>query len=225
MPVDISRRARRIVVLATACAAGAMLRYPGGTALDASTRGYSLSYNFLSDLGMTVVYNREPNRLGATLFVLSLLLLIVGLGSAVVSIVRYLSTDSAGRRWAQLAGISALMACVAFTGVAVTPENRVMALHVSFTEWAWRIVPAISLFLALASRTRAALRRRAAPAWFVAALLLASYAALLSWGPSVGEPAGLLVQVIAQKTAAVVLIATLLFAAREVDRVRHEGCA
>lgn len=222
MSSHIGRRALLFVIVSMGSAGAAMLRYPGGTTLDASTGSYSLSRNFLSDLGMTVAFNGHPNRLGAALFVLSVLLLVVGLGGAAVSIVRYLSSEPGARRWAHLAGVSTVLACAAFTGVAVTPENRVMALHVSFTFWAWRIVPAISLFLALASRSRLQLRRRGALVWFVATLVLAGYAALLNLGPSGATPAGLLVQVVAQKCATVVLILTLLISAVEVDRARSE---
>ena len=219
---DLARRARWTVTAAAAIAVGAALRYPGGTALDATTPGYSLSRNFLSDLGMTVAYNHEPNRLGAAFFVVSLLLLIVGLGSVVGVIARFLALDAESRRWARLAAVALLAVCVAFAGVAVTPENRLMVLHVGFTQWAWRIVPAVALFLGFASRYNARLRQRAALAWFGAALLLGAYATLLSWGPSVAQPDGLLVQVIAQKAATVVVIASLLIAVGEVERASRE---
>lgn len=219
---DVARRAQWIVAVATAIAVAAMLRYPGGTALDATTVGYSLSHNFLSDLGMTVAYNHEPNRLGAALFVASLLLLVVGLGSVVGGIARFLAIDAASRRWVRLATVALLVVCVAFAGVAVTPENRLMPLHVSFTKWAWRVVPAVALFLGVASRHSARLRQRAALAWFGMALLLGAYATLLTWGPSVAQPDGLVVQVIAQKAATVVLIAALLIAAGEIVRANRE---
>jgi len=219
---DLARRAQWTVTAATAIAVAAALRYPGGTALDTTTPGYSLSRNFLSDLGMTVAYNHEPNRLGAAFFVASLLLLVVGLGSVVGVIARFLAVDAGSRRWARLAAVALLTVCVAFAAVAVTPENRLMVLHVSFTQWAWRIVPAVALFLGFASRHHARLRQRAALAWFGTALLLGAYAMLLSWGPSVAQPEGLLVQVIAQKAATVVVIASLLIAVGEIERANRE---
>jgi hypothetical protein len=224
---DLARRAQWTVTAAAALAVGAALRYPGGTPLDATTRGYSLSRNFLSDLGMTVAYNHEPNRLGAACFVISLLLLVVGLGSVVGIIARFLAVDAESRRWARPAAVALLAVCVAFAGVAVTPENRLMVLHIGFTQWAWRIVPAVALFLGFASRRNARLRHRAALVWFAAALLLGAYATLLSWGPSLTQPNGLVVQVIAQKTATVVVIASLLIAAGEIARSsgRERMCA
>jgi hypothetical protein len=218
---DLVRRTQGIVTAATAIAVAAALRYPGGTALDTTTSGYSLSGNFLSDLGMTVAYNHEPNRLGAAFFVISVLLLVVGLGSVVGVIARFLALDAESRRWARLAAVALLGACVAFAGVAVTPENRLMVLHVGFTQWGWRITPAVALFLAFASRHNTRLRQRAALAWFGAALLLGAYATLLSWGPRVAQPDGLVVQVISQKAATIVVVASLLIAVAEIERAKR----
>src|SRR5580765_6821526 len=102
LSLDLARRARWTVTVATAFAVAAALRYPGGTPLDSTTAGYSLSRNFLSDLGMTVAYNHEPNQLGAAFFVASLLLLVVGLGSVVGVIARFLAVDLRSRRWTRL---------------------------------------------------------------------------------------------------------------------------
>ena len=118
-----------------ALAIGAILRYPGGTPLTRDTLRYSLTQNFLSDLGMTAAWNGQPNRLGAALFVSSLLILIIGLGSALAKVIRRYASFPPARRWARFAGGFGLLASVAFAGVAMTPENRVMNLHVSFTIW------------------------------------------------------------------------------------------
>lgn len=218
MPSSLSRRAQWTVGFASALAIGARARYPGGTVLDPASPGYSLSHNFLSDLGMTVAYDRLPNRLGAGLFVVSLLALVVGLGHAVTVIARHLSRHPASRRWARSAAVSGLLACVAFAGVAVTPENRAMAVHVAFTQWAFRIMAIAAAFLAVASFRVPGVRARVGRVWLILALLLAGYAAILAWGPSVATADGLVFQVVAQKIATVVVIAALLFVAREFDR-------
>jgi hypothetical protein len=215
---SLAERTRWIIGLAFVLSIGAIVRYPGGTALDPTTVGYSLRQNFLSDLGMTVAYDHRPNRLGAGLFVLSLLLLVIGLGHAVARIASRLADDPAALVWSRAAVLSALLACVAFAGVAVTPENRVMAVHVAFTLWAWRIMPVSAGLLAVASFRSPGLRPRMGSAWLIMALLLAVYAAFLAWGPSLTTTHGLVAQVIAQKVATVVTLATLLFISQEVDR-------
>lgn len=219
MTSRLSVRTRWTVGLAVALSIGAMIRYPGGTALDPTTVGYAFDRNFLSDLGMTVAYDQRPNRLGATFFVLSLLLLVVGLGHAVARIASRLARHPAPRGWAIAAILPGVFVCVAFAGVAITPENQVMALHTAFTVWAWRIFPMVALFLAVASFRSPDLPPRVGTAWLLMAVLLIAYAALLAWGPTVTTPHGLVVQVVAQKVAALVAVATLLFVSEEVDRV------
>jgi hypothetical protein len=212
--LSIAQRANWTVAAAIALAGGAMIQYPGGTMLDAATSRYSFSRNFLSDLGMTVAYDGQPNQVGAALFVLSLLVLVAGLGSCLLDIARQLSAYSAARRWTRAAAVCGVLACAAFTGVAVTPENRVMALHVIFTMWGWRVVPVITGLFAVASLRASPHHRRAAVIWVVATGLLAGYVAVLSWGPSPLDPSGLIVQVIAQKVAASIVLLTLLISVR-----------
>ena len=220
---SIVQRVRWTVILALALALGAMLRYPGGTPLDGGTEGYSMSRNFLSDLGMTVAYNRQPNRLGASLFVASLLLLIIGLGGSLAMIVRLHWADPASRRWAKAAAACGLLACAAFAGVAVTPENHVMSIHVSFTVWAWRLTPLVAGFMTLASLESPLFRPRVPLVWLALTMLLGSYAAFLAWGPSVLSVYGLPAQVIAQKVATVLVTLGLFYIANEADRVGAYG--
>jgi hypothetical membrane protein len=215
---SVFKRAAVTAVIATALALGAMARYPGGTPRDHTTTGYSFTGNFLSDLGMTVTYGGASNKLGAALFVTSLLLLVVGLGSSLATIVHLLARERASRRWASLAALFGLGACVAFAGVAVTPENHVMAIHVAFTFWAWRVVTIVAVLMAVASFRSTRFRRRATIAWSVVAALLGVYTGLLDWGPDVGTPDGLTTHVIAQKLATCVVVLGLLYVAREGDR-------
>src|SRR5215210_7432690 len=148
MRAGVFERTWWAVALALTLTIGAMLRFPGGTALEPEGERYSISRNFLSDLGMTVAYNGETNRLGASLFAASLLLLIVGLGGLLVVIVRQYGVDPASRRWARAAVACGFLACAAFTGVALTPEDRVMSLHIAFTMWAFRIAPVGAVLMA-----------------------------------------------------------------------------
>jgi len=214
----VFRRVPWFVGLAVLLALGSMLRYPGGTPLNRSSEGYSLSQNFLSDLGMTVAYDGRSNALGALLFVVSLCTLVVGLGGALIGFVRLYSQPARARRWARAAGVIGLASCVAFTGVALTPENRVMSLHVSFTMLAWRIVPAALALLTVASAHSAVVPRRIVALWAALTIMLLAYVLVIGWGPSVGTVDGLRVQVIAQKVIAVVVVAALTYLSIEADR-------
>src|SRR4029077_7382755 len=103
--------------------------------------------NFLSDLGMTVAYDHRANVIGATLFALSLVILVVALGGCLFGLVRLYSTSYRGRSFARAAAAVGLFVCAAFAGVAVTPENRVMDLHLGATLLAFRAFPVLSFLL------------------------------------------------------------------------------
>ena len=157
--------------------------------------------------------------MGAACFVASLVILIVGLGGTLIGLVRMHSQSPASRWFARVAGIVGLLVCAAFTGVALTPENRVMALHVHFTFLAFRIFPAATLLLALASRADTRFPRRMMIGWMLLSAALIVYVGTLEWGPSLSTPRGLMTAVIAQKIIAVIAILILLYQSREADRL------
>src|SRR3954469_1489774 len=88
--------------MASGLALASMGAYRGGTTHDRAVVGYSFLHNFLSDLGMTVAYDGRPNRLGPTLFVVSLTTLAIGLGAATAGFIRIYSSP-ASRRLARAA--------------------------------------------------------------------------------------------------------------------------
>jgi hypothetical protein len=199
-------RARHAALLSIATTGVAMLLYPGGTALDRSTRGYSMSRNFLSDLGMTVAYDGRPNGVGALCFATGLCVLVLGLGGALAGFLRRYAVTPAARRFAWATGAVGLLACAAFVGVALTPEDRAMGLHVRFTIWASDLLPVAALLLALAAHASRVVPRRVVSVWAALGVALAAYAALLQWGPPLDTPAGLTTYVVAQKLVAVALL-------------------
>jgi len=204
--------------MATALALAAIARYPGGTLLDHSTAGYSIPQNFLSDLGMTVAHGGQSNTLGAALFVVSLVLLVLGLGGALVAFVRLYSESSRQRRLARAAGMVGLIVCASFVGVAVTPENRLLGLHVTFTLFAFRVFPLASLLMVFAARSSTLLPRRMAIAWALLTILLVGYVVMLGWGPGLTTARGLAIQVVSQKIVAVTSVALLLYLSIQADQ-------
>lgn len=219
MPKTVFARGRWAVAIAVTLATGSMLRYPGGTALDPTSRRYSLSQNFLSDLGMTVAYDHRPNAVGAALFGLSLVLLVLALGGCLVGLLRLYSTSHRARRFARAAAAVGLLVCAAFVGVAVTPENRVMGLHVSATLLAFRAFPVLSFLFLLATISSGVFPRRVAIAWAALTVALTVYVVILGWGPSLATVSGLTFQVIAQKVVAVAAVVTFVYVSVEADRL------
>jgi hypothetical membrane protein len=215
----VFRRVRWAAGIATVLAIVAGIRYPGGTFQDHSTRGYSFFENFLSDLGMTIAHNGEANRLGALLFMVALLVLVVGLGGSLVGFVRLHSATPEGRPFARLAGIVGLLVCVCFAGVAVTPENRLLGLHIFFTKAAWRLFVLVPLLLFVASRRSNDIPSGVSSAWLFLTVMLAGYVLVLDVvGPRVSEPGGLVTQVTAQKIISITAILTFVYLSIAAER-------
>jgi hypothetical protein len=202
-----------------------MLRYPGGDPFDLSSAGYAPTRNFLSDMGMTVAYNGQTNRFGASLFAASLLVLIAGVGTILVGLVRRYSRRPRSRSFARFAGAVGALACAAFVVVAFTPENRVMALHVQATLLAWRLVPVASAFLTLAALSADGLALRNTIVLAGLTAMLTAYVALLQWGPSTAARQGLQTNVIAQKVVALVSVCALVFLSLDAERGAETGSA
>lgn len=207
----VFRRVRWAAGIATGLAIAAGFRYPGGTFQNHSTRGYSFFENFLSDLGMTVAHNGEPNRLGAMLFVVALLVLVVGLGGSLVSFVHLHSATPESRPFARLAGVVGLVVCVCFAGVALTPENRLLGLHIIFTKAAWRLFVLMPLLLFVAALRSKEVPRGMRSAWLFLTVMLAGYVWVMDFGPRVSAPGGLVTQVTAQKIIAITAILTFVY--------------
>jgi hypothetical membrane protein len=210
---------RRASAFAAISAAIAMFVYPGGTYRDHSTSGYQFFHNFLSDLGATVAFDGQPNRVGAALFVASLVVLVVGLGGTMVGLVRLYARSPSARGLSLAAGAIGLLVCACFIGVAVTPENRLRSLHIVFTKTAFRAFPGVPLFLGLASRRVTDVPRRATFAWLAMIAVLVTYVLILDWGPRVTTPYGLVVQVSAQKLVAVGAVLLIVYQGRIADRL------
>jgi hypothetical protein len=132
------------VALSAAVASG--LLYPGGTVLDESTRGYSLTHDFLSDLGSTVAFNDASNTAGALLFAVAVVVAVGVLAGSFVAAVRLLSASPPARPFARLAAVAGALVCVGFLGVALTPADRAFGLHrvssmlaFRFSKWTARL--------------------------------------------------------------------------------------
>jgi hypothetical membrane protein len=210
---------RRAAAFAALGAVAAMLLYPGGTYRDHSTSGYQVFHNFFSDLGATVAYNGQPNHVGAVLFVVSLVLLVVGMGALLVALVRLYSRSSSAAPLTTLAAVAGAIVCASFIGVAMTPENRFMSVHVLFTKMAFRVFPAVPLFLGLAARRNTHLPSRAGLAWAAMVVLLVAYVLVLDFGPRASTPVGLVVQVTAQKIVTVGAVLLLVYQSFQAERL------
>ena len=204
---------------AAVLAAIAMLIYPGGTLRDPSTRGYSPAHNFLSDLGSTVTFGGQSNSTGALLFASSLALLVLGLVAALVGFMRLFSESPVTRSLVRAAATVGVLVCVCFLGVALTPENRLLSLHVQATLFGFRLFPVVTLLLTLATLRDGRFPWRASVAWAALTCVLAAYVVVLQWGPRLTTDRGLMIQVVAQKIVALTAILVMVYQSYEADRI------
>ncbi len=168
---------------------------------------------------MTVAYGGKTNTLSALLFTVALTMVVLGLGATLVGFVRLHSRAPMPRSLACAAGVAGLVVCAALIGVALTPENRALSLHIQLVGLAFRVFPIVPLLLATASLRDESVPRRFAFVWATFALVLLGYLCLIGWGPPIETPTGLVVQVIAQKVVAVTAVAIVVYQGYQAERL------
>jgi hypothetical membrane protein len=197
--------------------------YPGGTVRDESTRGYSLTHNFLSDLGSTVALNGERNTAGAVLMGVSVVIMVLVLAGSIAAAVRLLSAAPGARLFARLAAVVGVLVCAGFLGVAFTPEDRLWRLHMLSTMVAFRSFPVAAALLAIATARDGRFRARATVGWVTLTIVLAGLIAMTHLGPSVDTEHGLVTQVITQKIMAATVLVVLWVESREAEMASASG--
>jgi hypothetical protein len=199
----------------------AMAFYPGGTAGDPSTQGYSFFFNFFSDLGRTNARSGTPNPVGAILFSLGLGFGGAGLVLFSIAFTRFFRRSIGMKIASWIAGGAGVLAGVCFIGVALTPANLNRPLHLQLVLWAFRFFP-----LAAGILTILILRTRIFP-WRYAlvlgqfSLLLVLYLGLLVFGPQPSTIQGLAVQVSGQKVIAYASIISIAILAARAMKVKE----
>ena len=207
------------IVIALMLAGGSVLSYPGGTVRDESTRVYSFTHNFLSDLGSTVAFNGQPNVAGAVLFGLSILIMVLVLAGSIVVAVRLLSATPRARPFARLAAVASVLVCAGFLGVALTPADRAWSLHIAFSRLAFWSFPVTTALLSIATARDARFRPRATVGWVTLTIVLAGLIAMARLGPTADTEHGLVTRVITQKIMAVSVLVVLWVESREAEVV------
>jgi hypothetical protein len=209
------------VALSAAVASG--LLYPGGTVLDESTRGYSLTHNFLSDLGSTVAFNYAGNTAGALLFAVAVVVAVGVLAGSFVAAVRLLSASPPARPFARLAAAAGALVCVGYLGAALTPLDRAFGLHMLSTVLAVRSFPVATALLAVATWRDGRFGVRATLGWGMLTIVLIGHIVMVRLGPGPATERGLVTQVITQKIMAATVLLVLWIESREAERASERA--
>jgi hypothetical protein len=151
----------------------AMIVYPGGTSSDAEKRGYSFLENFFSDLGMVRTYAGEPNTLSSSLFASALVLVGLVLILFFLLLSTYFPKPSLGKNLSRAGTIAGVLSGISCIGIALTPWDRFLAVHMVFAY-------CLSLsFLAVALLYSVAILRNPAYSNVYAIVFIAYFAVLL----------------------------------------------
>ena len=130
----------------------AMLCYPGGNLNNPDQIGYFFSYNFFSDLGMTISHSNENNMISCILFNSSLC--IVGITFTML----FYSIKDLFPKFKILSLIATFLGFlggISFIGVAFTPSNLFLDsvgnpwLHTVFAHWIFRSLSAVSIIYSI----------------------------------------------------------------------------
>jgi hypothetical protein len=177
----------------------AMIFYPGGTSSDAEKTGYSFLENFFSDLGMVRTYAGEPNTLSSSLFASALVLVGLVLNLFFLLLSTYFPEPVLGKNPSRAGTIAGVLSGISCIGIALTPWDRFLAVHMVFAY-------CLSLsFLAVALLYSAAIIRNPAYSNAYAILFIAYFIVLLMFvglmvlGPGLESTAGRRVLATGQK--------------------------
>jgi hypothetical membrane protein len=203
--------------------ASAMLFYPGGTASDPATAGYSFFTNFFSDLGRTQARNGQLNVIAAPLFILALSLAGASLIAFSLAFAPFFTRTWVDRALAWLGALAGIGAGVCFIGIAFTPANLDNARHMQLVYLAFEtFAAAIILFSVVLERERR-YPKRFVMVFSVFAFLLLLYLGLLFGGPSTKTPQGVLIQATGQKIIVYASIISVLIQALAARSIIHSS--
>ena len=107
----------------------AMILYPGGTAYDPSTVGYTFWANHFSDLGMRTAFNGESNVIGLVIFTIAVVIMAISTFPAFISLPG-LFPNKRDKRWVQLVSVSSVTSAGLILLIIFFPADSSLYIHV-----------------------------------------------------------------------------------------------
>lgn len=199
----------------------AALFYAGGTEINASSPGFSIIENFLSDLGMITAYSGQPNLLSSLLFNTTLFLLGAFLILYFLAMPDFFKSHKEAK-WLSIAGsATGIFMAATFIGGSLTPADIFRPIHLMFGAMAFISALPVVIFYTLAI-----LLNENYPSWNAigfAALgtVIVIYLVLLLNGGASGEVA--IFFTMGQKVVVFSILACFLLEAYGAMRVKQEG--
>ena len=127
--------------------------YAGGNIRNPSQVGYSVTHNFLSDLGGFKSHSGKVNILSALLFNISMIMFIL-VGVSFLFVPRLFKENKTNYFLSILGSIFFFLGTVFFAGVGFTPYDLYLDMHVFFAINAFRfLIPASVLYFTVLLRS------------------------------------------------------------------------
>ena len=188
----------------------AMLTYPGGTFTDGTTVGYSFFHNFFSDLGRVTAPNGQANTVSMILFSIALSVAGIGLVSFFIAFRKFFGTDRKGKWVSLLATVVGVASGLCFAGIAFVPYDLFFNIHLSLVLWAYRtFLVSVAIYAYLIFRQNE-YPRTYGWIFIVFTIFLAAYLILLTFGPGMTTPTGVVIQAVGQKIITYVSIVSVM---------------
>ena len=189
----------------------AMILYPGSIKLDPTTVGYSFTHNFFSDLGRTMTYSGESNFSSSGVFLLSLVLVGLGLISFCFTATSLLQKNRTSATLGKLGLLAGIVSVISIPGIGFTPHNLYPETHTYFTETGFRsFLVLMLLYTGAIWKNENGIPKKIATTMIGFAVLVAIYIGIMEWGPEIDTTKGLIFQVISQKIIVFALIGCIL---------------
>ena len=187
-----------------------MVMYPGGTIQNHHESHYLFFHNPFSDLGRTHAFDGRSNLISMTLFVIAMVSGAVGLAGFFIAFTASARHSTAARVLGSLGALLGILSGVGFLGVACTPWDLYMPLHIRFVFLAFRSLLGAMVLALIAVIFDGRLSYRLIWPFAGFIVLLTGYIILLTNSVRGGPGSGAVVQAVGQKAIVYAAILTVI---------------
>ena len=185
-----------------------ILFYGGGTLNDPSSKGYSFTRNFFSDLGIL----SDQNLASFILFAFGLLVCGVTFVIYFYYFMKLFNKSMISDKLGKTGSLFGIAGAIFFIVVGFTPHNYVLDSHVIAVKWAFRCFLATSILLSFAMFKDKRFENKYAYGYLSFSVMIFFYILILEFGPPPKESDfSLVFNVVSQKIIVLVFILSVLY--------------
>ena len=198
----------------------AILMYPGGTYSNSASRGYSMGFNFLSDLGRTISFSNNNNFTSFFLFNSSLIL------SGIVFVMFFFKVQNifqkeTSKHIITIGSFGGICGGIALAGVGTTPSDLYLNLHIIFATWLFRFFLISALSYSIIIWQSALIENKYALGYFVFTIAILIYIIISEFGPSPKSSTfALNLQVVSQKIILFIFLIAIYLQTLGIQKLR-----